>query len=333
MQTKIKTTKLCLGAFLSLTILLAGCGKNDRPGFEEDLEIGNIIPTAEQFKALHDKALGSMSQKFGITVDGTGTGTTSFVSEKGTEVKVDLSGPKVNGTGVTSGDMDIEFIELYSKADLLLSGIGTMGKHANGRLGVLKTGGAFYVNISQNGQPIDKCTSCTVRLKVPASLTGGVDNDMVAWADRFDDQGNFVWEPARHSEIIVGQDFYDFFEGSIGWLNIGRFWPNTNPTTSLSVQLSDGFNTTNAKVCVSFDGMPGLAMLYDYDPKAKTFVELSGGGINIGAKCTVIFVTEHEGKWVYAVRPVTITEDTVVGIFGMNSASQSELATLINALP
>jgi len=275
-----------------------------------------------------------MKQNFTIIADNTGMAYGTFTSAKGTEVNI--SGvAEINGETVTNKDLDVEFIELYTKSDLLVSGVGTMGKRNDGTLGFLKTGGAFYINISHNGQTIDGESYFFVNLKVPTSLTGGADQNMVTWEGDFDEQGNFVWEPLPYVEFIIGDDFYQFFGGSIGWLNIDRFADNPNPTTSLSVKVPQGYDATNTKVCVSFSGITGLAMLYNYNPATQTFVELADGFINVNAEVNVIFISEYQGNWVYGIKPLTITEDTNIEFTtsDFSTATKQEVIALINALP
>jgi len=339
MQTKIKTIGIYLGILFSLPIIFTSCGSDDSSPPNPPSPDGITPPTAQQFKAIQDNALNSMKESHTITVDGAGMGGVSFTSVKG-NASVSISGGfEINGELVKDSDLDVEFIELYSKADLLLSGIGTMGKHDNGNLGFLKTGGAFYVSVTKDGQPVDNdpqnISSMTVNIKVPPGLTGGMDDQMVSWFGDFNGDGDFVWEPLPYSEIIIGEEFYNFFSGAIGWLNIDRFYNSTSPRTSLSVKVPEGYNKTNAKVCVSFNGIDGLAMLYNYNPTTQTFMELSGGFIGIDDQVNVIFISEHEGNWVYAIKPLTITEDASIEFVtsDFQTATQVEVTTIINALP
>jgi len=337
MQTKIKTIGLYLGILFSLPIIFTSCGSDDSTPNPPTPE-GIKPPTADNFKAIQNNALNSMKQNHTITVDGMGMGGVIFTSTQGADVSIS-GGFKINGELVKDTILDVEFIELYSKSDLLISGVGTMGKHDDGTLGFLKTGGAFYIGVTKDGQPVDNdplsISLMSVNIKVPTSLTGGMDQDMISWYGDFNDDGNFIWEPLPYSESVISEDFYNFFSGSIDWLNIDRFYNNPNPTTSLSVKVPEGYNKTNAKICVSFNGVPGLAMLYNYNPATQTFVELSDGFINVDAEVNVIFISEHQGNWVYSIKPITITEDSNIEFVtsDFSTATKEEVINLINALP
>jgi len=336
MQTKIKSIGIYLGILFSLPIIFTSCGSDDSSPNPPAPEDGR--PTAQQFKAIQDNALNSMKQNHTITVDGIGMGGVSFTSTQGADVSIS-GGFKINGELVKDTILNVEFVELYSKADLLLSGIGTMGKHDNGDLGFLKTGGAFYISVTKDGQPVDNdpqnISLMYVNIKVPTSLTGGSDGDMTSWYGDFNNDGNFIWEPLLYSESIIGEEFYDFFGNAIGWLNIDRFYTNLSTTTSLSVKVPQGYNLTNSKVCVSFNGIAGLAMLYNYNPTIESFVELSGGFIGVGDQVNVIFISEEQGNWVYAIKPLTITEAASIEFVesDFQTKTQAEVTTIINALP
>jgi len=333
MQTKNKTIGIYLGILFSLPIIFTSCGSDDSTP-SPPLPDGITPPTAQQFNAIQETARNDMKQSFTFPVDEIGMGGGIFTSTKGTEISISVLA-KINGETIGDTDLDVEFIELYTKSDLLVSGVGTMGKHDNGDLGFLRTGGAFYINISHNGQTIDESNDTYITLKVPTSLTGGGVQDMLTWKGNFDEQGNFVWEPLPFSEVSIVEDFYEFFGGTIGWLNIDKFNDNPNPTTSLSVKVPEGYNNTNAKVCVSFSGIPGLAMLYNYNTATQTFVELADGFINVDAAVNVIFFSEYQNNWVYAIKPLTITEDASIEFTtsDFSTGTKQEVISLINALP
>jgi len=310
MQTKSKTLGIYLGILFSLPIIFTGCGSDDNK--PNPLPNGITPPTAQQFKALKDKAIESRTQNFTINTDA-----------KGTNVSLSIVAANVNGT-IATGDLDVEFIELYTKADLLLTNICTVGKHPNGDLEMLVTGGAFYVNISKDGEKVD-VTNSHLSLNIPTSLTGGLDSDMVLWTGSFDNQENLIWEEFTDIEfggVQKGEDFYHLsITDELDWINCDRFWDDPRPKTSLTFSVPQGYNSSNSAVFISFDGVLGILR--------------GASDIPIGAECNVIFVSESNGKWVYAIQPYTIVENGTIQIGGsdLNIATEAELIALINALP
>src|SRR5690606_40066268 len=64
-----------------------------------------------------------------------------------------------------SGEIDVEFLELYDSGNMLVTNKRTMGQHPNGDRSLIITGGAFYINASQDGVPLDRETQ--ISLEVP----------------------------------------------------------------------------------------------------------------------------------------------------------------------
>jgi len=265
----------------------------------------------------------------------------NFTSEKGVVLNLSTSNPTIEGVPLEVGStLQLNFIELYNKADLLTTGIATMGKHTNGDLETLITGGAFYLDVTQNGQSVD-FSYIGLTMQVPASLTGGLDNEMILWYGDFDEQGNLVWEEAEQGGIeTVGDNFpteggdnptYYVFGNKLGWINCDRFWNDPRPKTPVSIDVPEGYNGSNSAVYLSFDDVLGLAQAYYYTETNKFSID----GIPIGQGGSVIFVSESEGKWVYAIKSFTITENASFEILGsdLNDGTQSEIEALIEALP
>ena len=78
----------------------------------------------------------------------------------------------------------------------------------------------------------------------------------------------------------------------------------------------------------------GLAQLDTYDPISKLFSE-HYGQIPIGLECHLIFVTEENGKWRYAIKPITIAEDgsSVFSLSETSVVTETQLIAHINNLP
>jgi len=339
MQTKIKTIKSYLRILFFLPIFMVGCGSDDsnpNPNPPVPGHVNNFTPpTATQFKAIKNSALDSKTQTTEFLVDPMGP-FVNFTSEKGAVINLSAQGLAIGGVPLEIGStVHLEFIELYSKADLLTTGIATMGKHANGDLQMLKTGGAFYLDIKQNGQSVE-ASYVGLNMQVTASLTGGLDDEMILWNGNFDEEGNLIWEKVENGGIEMGQqgsEIYYAFSNNLGWINIDHFWNDSRPKTSLSVDAPEGYNNTNSAVFLSFDGVLGLALVY-YDTETNKY-GISGDYIPIGQSGNVIFVSESEGKWVYAIKSFTITANASIEINGtdLDDATQSEIEILIEALP
>jgi len=332
MQTKIKTIGIHLGILFSLSVIFTSCGSDDSSPNPQPESI--VPPTAQQFKVLKDKAIENRTFTKDFLVDPMISNVT-FTSAKGTNVSVNANNLAINGTPLEIGSTaQVKFTELYSKADLLLTGFGTVGIHANGDLEMLVTGGAFRTIFTKDEQTLE--ANFDFNLQVPTSLTGGMDEDMIIWDGGFDEQDNLVWEQVPMETetgwIQISQDIYSVFGNNLTHINIDRFWGDTSPKSNVSVSVPTGYDNSNSGVFVSFDDVLGI-LWTGYDENQTIF---NTGVIPIGVTCNIVFVSESEGKWVYAIKPYTVAQNGTLEILvsDLNIAnSETEMAGLIDALP
>ena len=187
-------------------------------------------------------------------------------------------------------------------------------------------------------------TNCGVNVRIPTNLTGGDDNEMLIWAGIEDENGNVEWENEREGngdKLFIegggttgGNQYYAFF-GGFGWSNVDRFYSDPRPKATILVDVPEGYDNENSAVYLSYDGEEtGLANLDTYDAGLELFSE-HYGQIPIGLECHVIFATEEDGQWKYAIKAVTIVDNgTVVITDGETSlATEEQLTTIINNLP
>ena len=212
-----------------------------------------------------------------------------------------------------------------------------MGTLPNGDKTLLISGGEFFIEASQNGSALD--TTCGLQLIIPASLTGGADPLMSLWEGEIDAEDNLTWDEVEDATgqggvFVEGSEYYGLLQG-FGWSNVDRFYSDPRPKTLIQVQAPIGYNFTNSAVYLSYDGEDsGLAALDTYDGTLNLFSE-HYGQIPIGLECHVIFVTEDNGVWRYAIKPVTIVANDII-TFTMDdttTGTEATLTALINGLP
>jgi hypothetical protein len=324
----MKNLKHILGTFLMTTLLFTSCTKHD-----DDVNI-LIRPTAEDFNELKDEALENLTQNFQFNAE---DGSISFTSDKGVDIHINGSCLTLNGNPVT-GQVDLEFVELFDKGNMLITNKPTMGTLPNGDKALLISGGEFFIEATQNGNILE--TTCNIQLGIPTNLTGGVDNDMILWEGTIDNDGNLTWDEAADPAVGQGGVFaegnqYYAFLGNFGWSNVDRFYNDPRPKTTILVGVPEGYNNTNSSVFLSYDGEDaGLANLDTYNPASGLFSE-HYGQIPIGLECHVIFVTEEGNNWKYAIQSVTIAENGVITITDSETSivTEAQLTAIINGLP
>ena len=339
----MKNSKQILGLFLMTVALITSCQK-DANGDNDILDVTIERASPQDFTDLKATAIENLTQTFQIDVDGSGT----FTTEKGVEITINGSCLANNGNAVT-GMVDVEVIELFDKGTMLATNKTTMGLSPTGGKELLVTGGEFFIEATQNGQPLQLI--CPMQVLVPTALTGGDDTGMTLWdgligMDCAIETGcdDVTWVEQKRDGIgagidigqgAAGQSLYVAFFSNFGWTNVDRFWSDPRPKTKLWAAVPEGFDNGNCALYLSYNGEAGsLANLDAYDPETGLFSEHTGI-IPIGLECHVIFVSEDNGNWVYAINPVTIIADGTIVIEenDLNTTTQSQLIAMINGLP
>lgn len=255
----------------------------------------------------------------------------------GTVVIID-GGTLLNGSNqIVTGNVDVELVEIYDRASMVLLNKPTMGRLANGDLSALISGGEYYLRITQNGQELH--SSNGVRVLLPGDNTGGIQFGMSQFDGVIDGDGNLVWELEADTVGVIQDSAggqwnvsYEILDGSWGWTNVDRFYYDPRPKTTLKVKLPDGYDNTNCEVYLTYDGEPTALASLDSFTQDGFFSE-HYGQIPIGLEVHFIAVTMINNQLHYAIQGVTITSNHIEYITTWTPITQSDLATMINNLP
>lgn len=328
---KLFVAKPLLVMLFALTLTVMSCDTND------DNDAANTPPTAQEFNAIRQIALDNLTQNFQIDA---ANGTTTLTSEKGVEIDINANCLTLNGNPVT-GLIDIEYVEIFDGGEMLVTNKTTMGALPNGDMAMLISGGAFYINATQNGQQL--VLGCGMNLRIPANLTAP-DPSMILWDGTINPAGDLVWEqqdnnPTGQGGVFlegsgVNAIYYAFFN-SFGWTNVDRFYNYTGPKTQILASVPVGYDYQNSAVYLHYDGEGNaLAKLDSYDVASSLFSE-HYGQIPVGLACHIIFATEENGQWRYAIKSVTISDNAVYSFTLSETVvgSEAQLTAAINALP
>ncbi len=324
----MKNLKNTLGTLLMTALVLASCTKND--GIDVP-----VRPSAQEFALIKQLTLDGKKQEFQFNAE---DGVTTLTSENGVTIIIDGSCLTLNGSAVT-GTVDLDYVELFGKGDMLTTNKPTMGVLPSGDKALLVSGGEFLLEVTQNGVELE--TNCNFQLIIPANLTGGEDNDMILWEGNIVGEDNLEWNEVEDQggpnggRVFAEGGQYYVFGGNFGWTNVDRFYNDPRPKTTILVDVPEGYDNTNSAVYLSYDGeAPALANLDTYDAGNGLFSE-HYGQIPIGLECHVIFATEENGNWRYAVKAVTIVENGIITIAYDDTAvvTEAQLNQIISNLP
>jgi len=326
----MKTNLKKIGLLILAMTAFASCDNTDG----DDIKLSP--PTSAAFKSISEKGVKRNTQNFTMTA---GNGVVTLTSAKGVKLNINGDCLTKNGNPVT-GQVDIEYIELFDKGNMLVTNKPTMGITADGKKNLLISGGEFFIKATQGG--VELQTSCSMNMIVPTALTNGLDNLMTLWTGVIDEDGELAWREAKANADGTGgkggvqgegNNYYVTF-GNFGWTNVDRFYSDPRPKTTLLVDVPDGYNNTNSAVYLSYDG-EGTNALAKLDTfTAQGLFSEHYGQIPIGLACHIIFATEDNGNWRYAIKGVTISANAVYefNLSETTVGTEAQLIAAINAI-
>jgi hypothetical protein len=294
-----------------------------------------LFPSASDFMLIKQNGVENSTQNFTETA---GNGIITLTSAKGVTISINGDCLTKNGNLVT-GAIDLEFIELFDKGSMLITNKPTMGIMPNGDHNLLISGGEFFIKATQGG--VELVTNCNIKLVVPASLTNGIDPEMVLWNGLINQEGELAWEQeldlagenGKDGVFAEGNNYYVSF-GNFGWTNVDKFYSDPRPRTTILVAVPTGYDNTNSAIYLSYDGegQNALAKLDTYTA-AGLFSE-HYGQIPIGLKCHLIFATEDNDQWRYAIKAVTVAANDVYTftLAETKIVTEAQLIAEINAI-
>lgn len=322
----MKTTFKTIGLSLLLLISFASCDNSDG----DDIKL--IPPTKAAFKSISEKGVKRNTQNFTMTA---GNGVVTLTSAKGVKLYINGDCLTKNGNPVT-GQVNIEYIELFDKGNMLVTNKPTMGIMPDGKKNLLISGGEFFIKATQGG--VELQTSCSLSMIVPTALTDGYDNLMTLWTGVIDEEGELAWKDARGADGKggvqgEGNNYYVTF-GNFGWTNVDRFYSDPRPKTTILVDVPEGYDNNNSAVYLSYDGEGNNALAKLDTYTAQGLFSEHYGQIPVGLACHIIFATEDNGNWRYAIKGVTTTANAVYTftLAETTVGTEAQLVAAINAI-
>ena len=301
----------------------------------------NVIkpPTEAEFNQVRNDALQGITQTQTFKAeDGI-----DFTSKEGAHFTIEPNSMYLNGNLVT-GDVTLEFVELYKRGDMLVVNKPLMGTAGDGiTKGPLITGGQFYVNVTKENQQV----TANYNLTVPTANTGDFNPNMSLWQGEEDENGNMVWNEVvmrmtdnENIGAVIGGggenlNEYNIFGSYFNWTNIDILYSLPEPKTQVWVKVPTGYDYKNCSIYVAYKDQPGaLAYMDVWDTDKEMFTEHYGLA-PIGFNFYVIFIsTQSDGKYIYAYQDVTVEENKII-TFNSSDLKQIDkdaLIALINNL-
>jgi hypothetical protein len=295
------------------TFSIQSCNKDQY----EEIKGEELVPTSKALRTLFDNKEASLINVLTFNANSS----LNYLSPKGVKLRITGSCLRKNGNPVT-GEVKVKYIEIFTKGDMLAANKPTLG-NLNGNKELLSSGGEFLIEAFQGD--VKLTLSCPMSLEIPTSLTGGTQTGMQAFTGTIDANGDLGWEQATTFELVTNTQattpVYAVLIPTFGWFNCDKFSGTPGPKTTIVANVPAGYGA-NAGVFLSVKAFPNQL--------GKSY-----GQFPVGLDCYLIFVTEKDGKFRYAIKPQVLTANHQV-TFNLSEtmlATADELTTAINALP
>lgn len=235
---------------------------------------------------------------------------------------------------IIRGDVQVEFIEIYTVADMLLLNKPTLG-YSNGELLPLQSGGEFFVSAKQNGTELAKNYSIVTRPstqwvpEMQAFVGSPTTQDSLGQATT----SAVTWYQAPTRTVTcadtggtrVGSYCLNF--QSTSWCNIDKFMDTTKTIKPLKVIVPAGLVPPNVQVYLTVVNVKSLVPLY---LKQNSFT--ANYALKLGTEINIVVIADDNGTLKYAIQRTKITDNQTETIPALTPITVAELRNKISAL-
>ncbi|HSY75407.1 MAG TPA: hypothetical protein VK890_01045 [Bacteroidia bacterium] len=327
MKSSIKTTTVL---FLLAIGLFTACKKNE-PILPATT---NTSTNTDHYSSLQDffAKNGVAMQTF--TISGTAGG--SFTTPQGTKVIVPANCFIDKLGNAVTGNVTIQFKDIYTKSDMLLSNMTTMYYQTP-----LKSGGEFFIKAIANGGAVN--LNGLSNIKVLQPLNGwALDNSMIAFdAQARDTMGTMNWAIDSATSNIVKDTLarymlsvhaFDYPVDSGTWCNTDRSFSGYTQTSFTAQTTDDSINSGRLSSCCVFFLFKGVnSIIYcEYSQYSGTTTIFPYNYAPLGYQCTIVAVeVRKNGQLRCAFVPTTITTNGTVN-FNCTPTTTADFITELN---
>jgi hypothetical protein len=237
-----------------------------------------------------------------------------------------------------SGDIQIELIEIYDQASMILSDKQTV---SNGQL--LISGGEIFLGASLDGETLQLDDDITIRIDFPAtstndSMTLFTGNQGASNAAQFNwvQVPNVVPSQQNPTDSSWNsQGTYVYYEPSkyiytcsvLGWINCDRFYnvPNTTlKVTCNNIAIKDDYNLRGF---IAFKNINSVSSLWENIITDPQVIE-NYYPVPLGEEATIVVFYLQDGKQYLGIKEVTITNNMNISL-DFEEFSEEQIVNLI----
>lgn len=289
--------RLLAPLLVSFVLLIMSCTKER-----------SSIRDIDNYSSLDDFYQKNALPLFNFQVTGSEGGT--FTTPQGTRLSIAANSFVDPSGNVITGKLDIVFLDLYKKSEMLFSGISTA---TNGW--PLKSGGEFFIKASANGKAVKIFPGKSIVINQPAN---DIDTLMSPFVGLRDSINMVNWVPMDSSNVVPAPDLQSYifslytFSSPLEngtWCNSDNavFFSNFN-TTALTIVADDDPDAFETNVFLIFPDVNSMIHVYkNWNDNLFPYAYAP-----IGFDCSIVAIGVKDGKFYSSFTPLTIKENQTV---------------------
>ena len=324
MELKHQTMKASLFLLIAVTsIFLASCTKDYHDTTSQVPPGGTIPPAEHKYTSMNDFFSKNQIPSQAFTVDAATGGT--ITAAQGSVIYIPSNAFVTQQGNAVTGNVSIEFKEVYKKSDMLLGDKPTILD--NGL--PLKSGGEFFIRATSNGTAVQLAPGYSISVQQP--LNGfPLDMNMTAFTALTD---TFRWLPAQNA-AMSDSGGYIFSLFTFGAPVDSGSWCNSDnstffaayPQTVLTLHENDDPTAYGTQVFLLFTDLN--SMVHVYADSAFNFpYYYAPQGLN----CTMVAVGVKDSVLYSSFVPVTIGTNQTVN-FSLSQTSDGQFKAAVDLL-
>lgn len=323
---KLNLTSALFIAMLSLTV---AC-KKDRA-----IISSNTVNTAKEFTA----KFGAQKQIIQINASALPQTVTLL---NGTKITFPVGSLTKGGVPVT-GNVSVESYEVLKRSTVIFTGSNT--NHSSGA--PLASDGFIFIDVKTNGASVDQNLAIPVKISIPAKRDGatqlwqGVDQAGVPLVAAAENQ--MAWAAPRQAngvglkEVGAVQQAFTFDFGTLGWVNCDIFYNNSNPKTTIGVEVLNNpgsmasFHAYSGETFVYFCAKGSNVVAQLYTPNGPNKVKSYDNMMPIGSEGRMLAFSIKDGRFYYAAIETTIVANQQLTL-SLTETTEAAIQTAIDGL-
>jgi len=302
MKQKISIALTSLLLLIVITIIHSSCAKEQINNTVPDSTAVNKDTVYTSIADFYSKN-GVVSKNYTVNADSGG----SFTTSKGTIVTIPANAFTDKNGNVVHGNVNIEFKDIYSKSDMLLSDKPTISSWGS----PLKSGGEFFIKATSGNVAVNINANKVIAVIQPPvapldslmrPFTGNVNGGVLSWTDS---TFNTITDTATNlSNYLFSLYQFNYPVDSGTWCNSDNStYFSAYPQTTLTLHANDVVDSFNTQVFLLFSNINSMVHVYENYNATQDFPY---NYAPLGLSCTAVAIGVKNGHLYSSFTPITI---------------------------